>query len=490
MKHSEYILPCGTGALEGHQRTVLPAKMSAAIEITLHLAFTCLLVVLYEFNAISLTNAGFGVLIQLLILIVLAWTKLGGSRHPCFFFLCILPVFQAGRFIASAMGSNINPYQIAFLLPHPFSVSADSELILLLALSLSAICIYGPCRWNYKVVTANLSTLPRTGLPYLYKIFWVTLPFTILTNIIYFRYANAHGGYLAIYTDRLGMLSSVPLPIRAISNFTTPVFLAIFIFELRKARLYVATTFYFISSSIFLLIGSRGGTLTTILALWCVSSLKAMPKTGAEKRRAQLIQMVGFGSVIILIAIAVGSSRDNAADSSPFTLSSFIAGQGTTMSVTELAIQYRGRFSPYVFRYAKTELQSAFMARDQRGYSQGKTLADDATVFLNPDAYDSGNGIGGSYLGDAYVAGALPGVIIVSLMLGFGLNRLYLSCCKPMGLYVAAALLPSIFWAVRAGVFDWVAVAVRAALYGFVLFAGWKIYDDYYRIMKRVNRKI
>lgn len=448
------------------------AKLFAMLEITSYLFFTSLLVLFYTFRWLDIEHLGVAVLVQLLLLAALAWATLGEGRHPCFIFLCLLPLFQTGKLIASMMTSSIDPYQIVFLTPQPFTVSHDAQGTFLFALSLSAICIYAPCRWNYRFIATEEIPESSRRIAYLYAVFYGTLPFVILENSIYLHYANAHGGYLTLFVQRADLVASVPMPIRAISVFLTPAFLALFVLETRKARLYFTTTLYFLATSIFLLIGSRSGILTTILALWCVSRLKT-PMTRSNLRAATIT-----GTLLLLFAGALGTFRSNSdKEDSAFSVSTFIAGQGTTMDVSQIAIQYRDRFSPYVFPYLLGEIGNAFMLRDQSNYSRGASFGDDVTVFLNPDAYDIGAGLGSSYLAEAYVAGAIPGVIVVSLLLGFALNGLYLSCSTRFGLLVSAVMLPSIFWMVRSGIFDWSSTLVRDSLLFLLLLIGWKIYS-------------
>jgi len=97
-------------------------------------------------------------------------------------------------------------------------------------------------------------------------------------------------------------------------------------------------------------------------------------------------------------------------------------------------------------------------------------------VFLNPDAYDAGFGVGGSFVGEAYVAGAMPGVIIFSLLLGLGLNLLYRSCSTHMGLFFSALILPSVFWMIRGEIFDWVPALIRGSFLVLILYVGWRLY--------------
>lgn len=447
-------------------------KVTAALEIAAYLSMTGIAAIAYTFGWLSLNQAGMCALLLVLMLVLLAWVRFDGGRHPCFLFLGIFPIFQAGHLIAYAMGALPDPFMVRFLAPHPFDITPDTSAVFLLVLCLAAICIYAPCRWNYQGVSPIRAKLPGSVLPYLYLVFGISLPFAILENVLYFRYASAHGGYLVLFTQRAALIASVPILIRAGSNLLTPAFLAIFVLESRRIRLYAATAMYFLASSFFLLIGSRGGTLTMILALWYISQIK-------RARRSRILPVAVFALLLIGIAISVGNLRESSSEASetPFSLASFIAGQGTTMSVTEIAIQYRRLFAPYTVDYFVHEIENAFTAPDQSEFQRGTRFADDVTVFLNPGAYSAGAGTGSSYLGEAYIGGGIPGIILASLLIGVALDKLHRGCKSYLGMFVCAAVLPSILWVVRAGMFDWTAAVVRTSLLCFVLYIGWKLYS-------------
>ena len=453
------------------------SKLSALIEIVIYLGTVSFLALFYVLHELDLQVAGILTLALLLGLVWLSWVRLGSGRHPCFLFLGLLVLFQGGRLLAFGLGDPIDPYRIVDLAPRPFGVSPDAEATFLLAALLSAICIYLPCRWNYRFIVADHRLPDRQLLRYLRIAFWLTIPFAILKNIIYFRYASAHGGYLTLFTNRNELIQSVPALVRALSVFLTPIFLAIFVLEKRKLQLYLITGLYFASSMFFLLIGSRSGTLTMILALWCVSRLKSA-------RRSPLSSIGILAGVLLVVAVVVGKSRDSSGTSNNhFTITSFFEAQGTTAGVTEMAIQFRDHFSPYTLQYFLSEIGGGFVPQDQSRYTRGQSLADDITVFVNPEAYNVGGGLGSSYLAEAYIAGAIPGVLIFSLLIGFGLHILYASCASRAGLFAGAVLLPTILWTARAGLFDWLAVIVRSSFLVLVLYLGWRLYSWLVRVI-------
>src|SRR5271165_6122825 len=117
-----------------------------------------------------LTVNGAVVLTVLLLaaLIVLSWIHLGQGRHPAFLFLCSLMLFQGGRLIGYCLGAESDPMQVVIMTPAPFQVPREIAGLVLLALALSAICIYAPCRWMYRPIAPPSDVTVTKCLPYLY----------------------------------------------------------------------------------------------------------------------------------------------------------------------------------------------------------------------------------------------------------------------------------------------------------------------------------
>ncbi len=455
-----------------HKRTpLLPEKYLALTEILAYC--TAILVATMGFLAglISLPAAGFLATALLLSLTGLSWIRFDSGRHPCFLFLCLLTLFQAGRLILFCMGMMPDPFEIDLFVSPAFDVSTRTSAVFLLSLCLSALCIYAVCRWRYRFVLSERPASAANVLPYLYALFFLTIPFQILENFLFLRYANAHGGYLTFYADKAGLIASVPRPIHFAALFAAPAFLAIFVLEHRKLRLYAATTVYFASSAIALLTGSRSGTFSLIVVLWYISRMKSA-------KRPRMVRLVLIAVILAAVGNFIGNFRqDNSGGGNEsLALSLFLGSQGNTMNVSELAIEDRGLFKPYALSYFLNEIKEAFVAHDQSNYQRGLSLADDITVLLNPAAFSEGLGTGSSFLGEAYIAGGILGVVVVSLLLGLSLDGLHRSCRYPFGLLVTAMILPLILWMARSGIFEWVAVLARDTAFVTVMFAGWMVY--------------
>jgi len=139
--------------------------------------------------------AAFTVLI-LISLIGLSWWRFDGGRHPCFFFLCTLTLFQGGRLLAYLSGSVQEIFRVTLLTVYSFDVSRNVQGLVLLSIALSALCIYAPCRWSYRRATPPLSAQFDLYLPYFYCLFTLSVPVQLYKNFCYYQYAKQHGGYL------------------------------------------------------------------------------------------------------------------------------------------------------------------------------------------------------------------------------------------------------------------------------------------------------
>src|SRR6202051_5165651 len=88
----------------------------------------------------------------LLSLLGLAWHRFDGGRHPCFFFLCMLTLFQGGRLIAYCGGGETDIFRITLMTSEPFDVSRNVAGLTLFFICLSATRIYAPPRMSHRFV--------------------------------------------------------------------------------------------------------------------------------------------------------------------------------------------------------------------------------------------------------------------------------------------------------------------------------------------------
>jgi hypothetical protein len=361
-------------------------------------------------------------------------------------------------------------FRITLMTADPFDVSREVQGLALLSVTLSAVCIYAPCRWNYRPVFPQSRGSFDRCLPYLYLLLALSLPVQLYKNFRYYEYVKDHGGYLVIFTDHGGMAASIPQAVRVISLISLPAFVGIFVLEPRKWFLRVATLLYFAITAPILLTGSRGGVFSLVLSLWYVSKVKS-----GHPARLYSVAVVGIG--LVLAGSLIGSFRAGNVDSDGLgSPAQFIAGQGASLNITEVAIAYRRRFAPRIFFNLADELQSAFFPTDHANYIAGKNFDADVSFFLNPMAYQMGQGGGTSYVAEAYVTGGFFGVVAVSALLGLLFHGMHLGAGSPFLLFLIVMTLPDILLMPRGGLLDWVSASFRVGISVFLLLLGWHLY--------------
>lgn len=451
-------------------------QFGAALEVLGYLAAVAAATLCFLMGWLTCEGAEVLTALMLVSLIGLAWKRFDGGRHPCFFFLCTLTLFQAGRLLAYCAGGESDIFHVTLLTWYQFGVSRNVAALALLSIALSAICIYAPCRWNYRSFSP-----PRNGsfgrfLPYLYVLLWLSVPVQLFKNYRYYEYAKEHGGYLVLFLDHGGMASSVPLAVRAISLISLPAFVGIFVLDGRKKFVRTATAVYFLMVAPVLLTGSRGAIFSLVLSLWYVAKVKC-------RKRARLYAVGFLGVGLVLMGALIGSLRVEYGKSRPLAGPfQFLASQGASLNVTEVAIAYRRRFAPYLASYLAGELQSAFVAPDQANYMVGKHFNDDVAMFLNPTDFLLGHGTGSAYLAEAYLVGGLWGIVLVSGLLGALLHGMHAYSGNPLQLFLVAMILPDVLWMARGGLLEWVSVSLRVGISMLLLLLGWYLYQAIARI--------
>jgi len=448
------------------------AAPAAAFEVLGYLCVVGVGALCFLFGWLTPNAAAVLTVLLLSSLIVLAWKRFDQGRHPCFLFLCMLMLFQCGRLVGYCLGDVANPFRIELMNATPFDVTRDEAGLVLLSIALSAICIYAPCRWNFQPVAPPSSAPVRRYLPYLYILFFCSLPFQLAKNYLYLRYAQRHGGYLTFFIDYSGLAASVPWLIRLISLVALPVFVAIFVFETRKKWLWTAAILYLATATLYLLTGSRMDTFGLILALWYVARVKST-------KRASALVLALLAAGMIFLATVIQSARFGSADDAARSVNIVrsVAEQGISLDITEVAIKYRPLFQPYVGSYLLHDLQGKFVSSDVSNYVRGWSFGFDVSAFLNPGLFRFGFGTGGAYLADTYLMGGLYGVAALSLIIGVGLRLLYTYSASSLGLFVVAAVLPDVLMMPRGGLLVWTSALLKTAIVVFPLIVGWWIFD-------------
>ena len=448
------------------------AAYAAAIELCLLLALVATGALAFVLGWLTVNQAAVSTLVLLLSLDVLAWRRFDQGRHPCFLFLCVLTLLQGGKLIAYCVGIEPYPLRIGSFTPFAFDISHSQQGTVLLVVALSAVCVYLPCRWNYQRIAPPADMPVRKYLPYLYVVFCATVPFQLFKNYRYYEYIQEHGGYLQFWTDHASVASSVPLLVRAVVLINLPVFVAIFVFERKKARLYLTTACYFAATGFTLLMGLRGGFFGLVLALWYVAAIKSTKKSRVVAIAALALTLVAVGDVIQTLR----DDSDMTLSDYTFAPLEFVKLQGNSLEVTATAVAYRNLFENYSLSYLCHELGNGFFANDVTNYFWGKSLAFDVPVFLNARAFSLGRGTGGSYVAEAYVMAGCAGVICVSLLIGVGLRFCYRLSGQMKSLVIVGLVLPDLLILPRGNLLDWLSVLLRTVVILVGLLVGWYVY--------------
>jgi tyrosine-protein kinase Etk/Wzc len=456
-------------AESGSVRLAFPG---AAVELCVLAIVLSSGIVAFELGWMSAEQAAGSTAVFLLCLDALAWKRFDHGRHPCFLFLCILTLVQSGRFIAYLFGNESYPLRIAGVAPHPFDLTRAESGTVLSCLALSALCVYAICRWNYTKVSPPPSAPVARYLPYLYTVFYGTLPFQVYKNYAYYHFIKAHGGYLYFWVHHGDIVSSVPLFVRAIVLMNAPAFLAIFVFECRKKRLYFATACYLSTTIPALLVGFRSSAFVLVLVLWYVAKIKSTKNTRLVALAALALVLVILGGVIKTIR----ESSNEGLSSYTFAPIEFVKLEGDSIDVTSVAVKYNKMLAPYALSYLWYDLQDAFVLRTRDDYVRGQRLPNDVTVLLSPIAFARGRGEAGSYIAQMYLLGGVVGVIVLSLLLGGGLHLLSRWSRNAYSLFVVASILPVVFLMPRGQLLDWASDLLKTGLFVVILWSGWLSY--------------
>ncbi len=449
-----------------------PSAMPApAIEVLLLFAAVVTGALLFVAHGITPNQAVVLTTFLLLLLLGLSWRNFNQGRHPCFFFMGMLLLLQGGRLLTYCLGSEPDPLRVRVETGLPFDLSRHDQGTALLCVALSGVCIYAICRLNYRPIAVLNTRAALQYLPYLYLLFYMSVPVQIFKNYSYYQYAQDHGGYMYFWVSHGEFAATVPLWVRLVSLITLPSFVGIFVLETRKKYLYFATMWYFVSSLLILLMGSRIGTLGLIVALWYAAGIKSGKKT-------RTLAVVALACVLFAIAGLFQALREDS-DVTAYALDplKFVTLSGNSLDVTLVVIKYKEIFSPYAGSYMWNELTAGFSPHDLEHYFRGRELGHDVSVLLNPGAFEQGLGTAGSYIAEEYMIGGVTGVVVISFMIGFALHLLYRFSRTPLSLFMVVMVLPEFINMPRGDLLDWLSVLARTVLFLTVLTLGWKVYS-------------
>lgn len=389
-----------------------PRLLSAAIESAAWMSAVALGACAVILGMISVRGASLLCMLILLGLIWSAWRNFDGGRHPCFLFLGMLFIFQCGRLPGFWTGLPRNPFAIDGLTY--FTISQSSQNLTLFLIVISALSVYIPCRFTYKKIVFEGGREQRWLKP-LYALLTITIPFAAYKNYIYLEFVRTHGGYMAIYLDSHALLQSAGTAVRTLALIGTTVLLLLYTFERRRRRLKWLLLLYLLVSVLDLLIGLRGKFFVEIVVLWYIRNLK----TG---KKFNLAPLVSAAILVSLIAVLIASFRSDRAIKMISPLG-FLSTQGVSLNVTEVAVADRHLFAGKSGTYLVNEVLLTFLPGEPS--LSGGIFDSAVSYYINPISASRGYGTGSTYLAEAYLIGAIPGVIIASILIGLMLSWLH-----------------------------------------------------------------
>ena len=404
-------------------------------------------------------------------LLILSWKRFHGGLHPCWLFLLAITFFQGGALFGYLFGDTSDPFTITLMWVTPFDVPGAVRAETLLCIAVSMLFVYLPCAYNLteKRYSATFSPSVRKVMLYMFYLF---LPFEAYKVWTYIRFVQAHGGYAANLLLNTDLLSSVGLPIRLLSIVSTCAFYDILLMETQATRLrYVYVSFLGIML-LSLGIGDRGGILTLLVMIWYVHKFK-------RQTRFNFVPLIIVGSLGAMLAAFIGHTRSNEAVASVNILH-FVTGQGVSMQVTELAIAEKHLFQPHAWSYLMHGSRLF-----PKGQPAGSVFNDDVSMFLSPERVAEGQGTGSSYIGEAYLLGGIPGVVLVSLGLGLLLRMIYNLSDRKYGFAVTIVLLPELIFLPRAEILSFLSRGMQYSVGMLLVGAAAVAIDRYLRLLHR-----
>jgi len=409
--------------------------------------------VAFQLNWISMGDLVRLAVFLLFGLLILAWKRFDGGRHPYFLFLLLLLLCQAGRLIGYTFGYLDDPFQVTLQTPIPFDIPRSAAATTLLLIMLSAICVYLPCRWRCPIVQLQAGWEQRWRKP-AYLLFWLLLPALIWKNYRYFDYIRSHGNYLVVFTDSEALKTAAGPCLRMLSLLATNAFTILYLMERKSSRSLSLALLFTLVCVLELLIGFRGKFFLLLLTLWFIHNLK----TG-KKFRLPLLLMSGVAMSVLGLVIA-DFREDRTFEA--FTPIKFVSDQGVPMYILEAVIAFRDVFKSHALPYLFSGLAINFTSSNN--FPPGTLLGNDLSVFLCPEAFSMGYSTSTCYLAELYLLGGIVPVLLGSLAIGMILRKVHQFSGRPLGALVAACTVPGLIYLPRLGVLDPVSQGIKSAL--------------------------
>lgn len=279
-------------------------------------------------------------------------------------------------------------------------------------------------------------------------------------------------GYLSLYMD----FTPAPFFARASWGAFNILFPFLFMFIPSKEQFRRYVIFFFLISSVSFLKGTRSTLLAPVLFfVWYYYALYSNKDVSIRKIFVIVLLIALVANVMLLFRGDNGSL-----DIDIFNLFVLLfSTQGVTYVLVGNYLDYSGSFLNQSHWYILFPIVSTFNWFFNPLYKEGQSVElvqhtlslDDQIMYsIAPDLYLKGAGYGSSYIAELYALGALPSVILGSLVLGYFIRCFEVKCLSSKYyLYFSWFFIPHLVWMSRSSYFPNVFMFIGGILFYVIL---------------------
>ena len=373
-------------------------------------------------------------LLNVLLSVFCYFKMFGKLWHPVFIFIGTLTLFQCGLIIASTFIKNIDLCYVWAQEANLFLEEGPVRLtVLLISLSYWFLLIGAYLGNKKKIKQGNSKKRRCYDCNFLknlfFVIFFIVMPFYFYKQLSYFNYFKYHG-YIGFYQST-EFKGDVSLLVRIISLFEPIAFLGYFFLEKNKKFVFLISLIYFIITIPILLCGFRSEFFTFWLTVFLFYNYKFNNKLKIKTLAILIIIISVVGALISYSRTYLSYNLEFILKENP--IMGFLVEQGIPFHVTAMAIEFKKEFAPNIFKYLMWEPICNIFPTALN--VPGRAFSTDIMIKINYKRYLMGNGIGSSYLAEAYLLGGSVNVCLISFFIGYILSILY-KCFEYANVYI------------------------------------------------------
>lgn len=395
--------------------------------------------------------------------------------HPYILLLLTFSVFMCSRIVLDALALSDVPFNVkGWGIGGYFDVATSHKMLALVAFTLLFFnmgAYYAFLRTEKYASRSRENVHAARHIRLIREIglgcFCVALiPYTIRLYTI-FEFVITHG-YTAVYLQPV-----INNPILSISDDICLLGLFLY-FSTYPAR---GSTFYLLIFIYLIIIfssmggGSRGATMLSALSLVAYAGFRGM---NFNRKVTFSVAAVGIALILVSQIMAVGrnskfSSFSATSGNGDSFVTTFFVQQGLSICTIGFMIENEDKIKNkflYFISPIFNPVRGFKGGNSEDSANNGYVLLHKLPYMVNPKDYLNGHGTGGSFIIDAYAAGGVPGVIIISFAWMFAVLY-FVERYKYtwIGLTIILFSLPSILWAPRGMALGFVSTLPRVLLF-------------------------